>query len=53
MVGDKIIDRLNELAELLSEGMNITDCARRMGIRRGKANKYLATIRQRLGAQAI
>lgn len=53
MVGDNIIDRLNELAELLSEGANITESARRMGIRRGKANKYLATIRQRLGPQAV
>jgi DNA-binding CsgD family transcriptional regulator len=52
MVGDNIIDRLNDLAELLSEGVNLTDSAKSMGISRGRANKYFATIRKRLGAQA-
>lgn len=52
MVGDNIIDRLNQLAELLSEGANITESARHMGISRGRANKYLSTIRKRLGPQA-
>ena len=45
--------RLDEAAELMSIGLERAEIAERMGITIKLFDKYLQTIRQRLGSQAI
>jgi hypothetical protein len=45
--------RIDQFAELLSQGLEPWECAEKMGLKRTSGRVYLATIRKRLGPQAV
>lgn len=45
-------ERIEYFAEMLSHDLTVVEAAKRTGITRNRATKYLARIRKQLGPQA-